>query len=140
MANMNGRAQQQALLSWLSLTPSSPSPPPASSSSSASPVTSFAFAFECNFNYTTLRFLPGCVSCGSVCVILMFYACRTLQPVTCYLLDIVIVYPLSLSLSLSLSVDPLPFVLWLDCLANAMQISTLISGHSIDIQFSTHCS
>lgn len=134
MANMNGRAQQQALLSWLSLTPSSPSPSPSSSSSSASPVTSFAFAFECNFNYTTLRFLPGCVSCGSVCVILMFYACRTLQPVTCSIL-------LSFTLlSLSLSVDPLPFVLWLDCLANAMQISTLISGHSIDIQFSTHCS
>lgn len=140
MANMNGRAQQQALLSWLSLTPSSPSPSPSSvsSSSSASPVTSFAFAFECNFNYTTLRFLPGCVSCGSVCVILMFYACRTLQPVTCSIL--LSFTPLPLSLFMSLSVDPLPFVLWLDCLANAMQISTLISGHSIDIQFSTHCS
>lgn len=131
MANMNGRAQQQALLSWLSLTPSAPPPPPpASSSSSASPVTSFAFAFECNFNYTTLRFLPAFAL--SLCF--MHAARCSLLPVTCSIL-------LSFTpLFFPLSVDPLPFVLWLDCLANAMQISTLISGHSIDIQFSTHCS
>lgn len=58
-----------------------------------------------------LRFLPGCVSCSSVCVILMFYACDV---AACYLLPARYCYrspalpvPLSLSLCWPASVCPL---------------------------------
>lgn len=88
-----------------------------------------AFAFECNFNYTTLRFRFWLRYPYVLCM----PGYRVFLPATCYLLDIV-------ATPCCLAVDPLPFVLvWPDCLANAMQISTLISGHSIDIQFSTQC-